>query len=145
MSMVNDVRFKILNAVHRFVLRASGGRLGRHAFGLPVVELHTVGRRTGKVRSTMLISIVTEPDRVVFVASKGGDDRDPDWYQNAMAHPEVEITLDGRRRKMRARTATPEERSQLWPRAVAAHRGYAAYQRRSSREIPLLICEATGD
>ncbi len=145
MSMVIDVRYRILNAVHRFILRATGGRLGRRAFGLSVVELHTVGRRTGKVRSTMLCSLVTEPDRVVFVASKGGDDRDPDWYQNAMAHPDVEISLDGRRRKMRSRAATPEERSLLWPRAVAVHKGYAACQRRTSREIPLLICAATGD
>jgi deazaflavin-dependent oxidoreductase (nitroreductase family) len=77
----------------------------------------------------------------VLVASKGGDDRNPDWYRNLTARPEVELTMDGRHRPMRARTATAEERDELWPRVVAAYKGYAAYQRRTDRDIPLVICE----
>ena len=67
------------------------------AFGMPVVELHTVGRKSGQPRSTMLTAPVTEGDRVVLVASKGGDDRDPDWYRNLIAHPDIELTMAGLR------------------------------------------------
>jgi len=77
----------------------------------------------------------------VLVASKGGDDRDPDWYRNAMAHPDVELTIGGTRRAMRVHRASDEERAELWPRVIAAFHSYGNYQRRTSRVIPLLICE----
>src|SRR6266581_1895164 len=84
---------------------------------------------------------VIDGDRVVLVASKGGDDRDPDWYRNLMAHPEIELTVAGRRRPMQARRASPDEKAELWPRVVAAYPGYSGYQRRTERDIPLVICE----
>lgn len=136
-----DTGFKALNVAHRAVLRASGGRVGGRAFGMPAVELHHVGRRSGQPRTTMLAAPVLEDGRVVLVASKGGDDRDPDWYRNLLAHPEAELVVAGRGRLVRARTASPEEKAELWPRVVAVYRGYAAYQRRSARDIPLVICE----
>jgi deazaflavin-dependent oxidoreductase (nitroreductase family) len=80
-------------------------------------------------------------DRVVLVASKGGDDRDPDWYRNLLAHPEIELTMARLRRPMRARRASPAEKAELWPQVVAAHSGYAGYQRRTGSDIPLVICE----
>ena len=83
---------------------------------------------------------VDEPLRLVLVASRGGDDRQPGWYLNLVARPEVEVTRRGARTAMVARTATPEERAELWPRVVAAYAGYAEYQRRTAREIPLVIC-----
>jgi deazaflavin-dependent oxidoreductase (nitroreductase family) len=58
-----------------------------------------------------------------------------------MAHPEIELTVAGRRRPMRARLASPDEKAELWPRVVAAYRGYGDYQRRTERDIPLVICE----
>jgi len=103
--------------------------------------LHTVGRKSGKPRSTMLTAPVIDGDRVVLVASKGGDDRDPDWYRNLLAHPGIELTMAGRRRPMRARPASPAEKAELWPRVVAAYQGYGGYQRRTDRDIPLVICE----
>jgi deazaflavin-dependent oxidoreductase (nitroreductase family) len=108
---------------------------------MPVVELHTVGRKSGRLRSTMLTAPVIDGDRVVLVASKGGDDRDPDWYLNLVAHPEVELTVAGRRRPERARRASAQEKAELWPKVVAAYRGYGSYQRRTGRNIPLVICE----
>jgi deazaflavin-dependent oxidoreductase (nitroreductase family) len=78
---------------------------------------------------------------VVLVASKGGDDRDPQWYRNLSANPDVEVTIDGSTRKMRARTATPDEKAALWPDIVAAYKGYDGYQKRAEREIPVIICE----
>jgi len=108
---------------------------------MPVVELHTVGRKSGRPRSTMLTAPVVDGDRVVLVASKGGDDRDPDWYRNLVDHPKIELTMSGRRRPMRARRASTDEKAELWPRVVAAYKGYGDYQRRTKRDIPLVICE----
>ncbi len=122
-------------------MRVSGGRIGARAFGMAVVELHTVGRRSGRRCTTILTAPVIDGDRVVLVASKGGDDRDPDWYRNAMAHPDVELTIGGTRRAMRVHRASDEERAELWPRVIAAFHSYGNYQRRTSRVIPLLICE----
>jgi deazaflavin-dependent oxidoreductase (nitroreductase family) len=136
-----DLGLKAMNVAHRAILRATGGRVLDSAFGMPVVELRTVGRKSGLPRTTMLTTPVTDGDRVVLVASKGGDDRDPEWYRNLLADPQVELTMAGRRRLMRARKASPEEKAELWPRVVAAYQGYAGYQRRTKRDIPLIICE----
>lgn len=136
-----DIGLKVMGRTHRTILHLSGGWLLSSAFGMPAVELHTVGRKSGRPRSTMLTAPVTDGDRVVLVASKGGDDRDPDWYRNLEANPEIELTIGGRRRPMRARTAAPDEKAELWPRVVAAYQGYGAYQRRTGRDIPLVICE----
>jgi deazaflavin-dependent oxidoreductase (nitroreductase family) len=136
-----DLGFRSLNVFHRTVTTLSGGRVGRRAFGMPVVDLFTVGRRSGRPRATILTVPVVENGSLVLVASKGGDDRSPEWYLNLVAHPEVEITLDGARRPYRARTATPEEKAELWPRVTAQYRGYATYQTRSQRDIPLVICD----
>jgi deazaflavin-dependent oxidoreductase (nitroreductase family) len=62
----------------------------------------------------MLTAPVIDGDRVVLVASKGGDDRNPDWYRNLVAHPEIELTIAGRRRPMRARQASAKEKAELW-------------------------------
>jgi deazaflavin-dependent oxidoreductase (nitroreductase family) len=138
---MNDVRAKLMNHIHRLVLRLSGGRLGGTVSGMPTVQLHTVGRKSGQPRVTMLAAPVRDADRVVLVASKGGDDRHPEWYRNAMAHPDVSITVDGVTRPMHARTASADEKAELWPRIVAAYPGYDGYQRRTDRDIPVVICE----
>jgi deazaflavin-dependent oxidoreductase (nitroreductase family) len=137
-----DVSLKTMSRVHRAIVHLSGGQLLGSAFGMPVVELHTTGRKSGQPRSTMLTAPMVDGDRVVLVASKGGDDRDPDWYRNLMAHPEVELTMGGRRRPMLARQASAAEKAELWPRVVAAYQGYGSYQRRTERDIPLVILEA---
>src|SRR5262245_22556052 len=136
-----DVTAKVMNGMHRAVLRLSGGRVLNTAFGMPVVELHTVGRKSGVRRTTMLTTPIRDDDRVVLIASKGGDDRQPDWYRNLVADPDVEITMDGSSRKMRARTATTEEKAELWPHITRTYQGYAGYQQRTSRDIPVVICE----
>jgi len=136
-----DIGGKLLNLNHRLLRTLSCGRVGENAFGMPVVELHTTGRKSGQRRSNLLTSPVMTDDRVVLVASKGGDHRHPDWYHNLTADPDIELTIGGETRPMRARTASAEEKAELWPQVVAAYRGYAAYQRRTDRDIPLVICE----
>ncbi|MGH9274729.1 MAG: nitroreductase/quinone reductase family protein [Acidimicrobiales bacterium] len=132
---------KAMNVVHRAALGVSGGRLGKKVFGMPAVELHTTGRKSGQRRSVMLTAPILEPGRVVLVASKGGDDRHPDWYRNLVDQPDVEITRNGKTSPMRARTADATEKAELWPTIVAAYKGYAGYQRRTDRDIPVVICE----
>ena len=136
-----DIGLKTMSRVHQTIVHLTGGSVLGSVFGMPVVELHTVGRRFGQPRSTMLTAPVVDGDTVVLVASKGGDDRDPDWYRNLMAHPDAELTIAGRRRPVRARRASPAEKADLWPRVVAAYQGYASYQRRTERDIPLVVCE----
>ena len=75
------------------------------------------------------------------MASKGGDDRNPEWYLNLTANPGVDVTLNGTTTPMRARTASAEEKAELWPTIVAAYKGYAGYQKRTDRDIPVVICE----
>jgi deazaflavin-dependent oxidoreductase (nitroreductase family) len=107
---------------------------------MEIVELVTVGRKTRRRHSTMLTVPVIEGDNLVLVASKGGDDRDPDWLRNLVATPEIEVIWRGERRSMRARLASAEEIERLWPKVVASYRSYENYRRRAARDIPLVIC-----
>jgi deazaflavin-dependent oxidoreductase (nitroreductase family) len=131
----------VLENSHRAVLQLTGGRFPHRLIGMQLVELHATGRTTGKRRSTLLAAPICEEDRVVLVASKGGYPDDPIWYKNLVAHPDVEITIEGRTRPMRARTASREEKAELWPTLVEANKGYDGYQRRTQRDIPVIICE----
>ncbi len=140
-SRMVDVGFRSLNLVHRTVVVVSRGRVGRRALGMEIVELITVGRRSGRLHHTMLTVPVIEGDTLVLVASKGGDDRDPDWFKNLRHTPVVDVVWRGERRAMRARVATREEVERLWPLVVETYRSYERYRQRASREIPLVICE----
>jgi deazaflavin-dependent oxidoreductase (nitroreductase family) len=136
-----DFWFRTLSRSHALLLKLSRWRLATRSFHMPVVEVQTIGRRSGRPRLVTLSAVVIEGDRIVLVGSKGGDDRHPDWYRNLVANPHIEVTLHGSRRSMVARTADAEERAKLWPKVVAANRAYAAYQRRTHRQIPIIICE----
>ncbi|HEU5085533.1 MAG TPA: nitroreductase family deazaflavin-dependent oxidoreductase [Acidimicrobiales bacterium] len=138
---VLDVGAWMLENGHRALLKATGGRFPRRILGMQPVELHVTGRSSGQRRSTMLTAPICEDDRVVLVASKGGASDHPQWYKNLVANPDVELTIDDRTRPMRARTATPAEKAELWPTIVSAYPGYAGYQRNTDRDIPVVICE----
>ena len=131
----------VLEHGHRALLTLSGGRFPKKVAGMQAVELITIGRKTGQRRATLLTSPIYGEDRVVLVASKGGHSDNPIWYKNLVANPEVEITVGDRTRKMRARTASPEEKATLWPELVKAYKGYDGYQRNTTRDIPVVICE----
>jgi deazaflavin-dependent oxidoreductase (nitroreductase family) len=105
-----------------------------------MVELVTTGRRSGQPHSTMLLVPIRDGPDLVVVASKGGDQRDPDWFKNLVANPLVRVTMRGRSLEMLARVATPEEHALWWPGVVARYRHYEDYQRRAGRTIPLVIC-----
>jgi len=136
-----DVGAKLLESGHRLMLKVSGGRYPRTVMGMQPIELHAIGRKTGERRSTLLTAPICEENRVVLVASKGGAKDHPIWYKNIVANPDVELTINDRTRRMRARTASPEEKADLWPTIVGRYKGYAEYQRSTEREIPVVICE----
>jgi F420H(2)-dependent quinone reductase len=102
--------------------------------------LDHVGAKSGKRRTTPLV-YVPDGDDVVLVASKGGHPRNPAWFHNLRAHPDTSVQIGSSRRPVHARVATSAERERLWPRVVDAYGGYAGYQRRTKREIPLVILE----
>lgn len=142
---MTDLFMKGMNTVHRTVLQLSGGRLLNSVGTMKVVELHTTGRTSGKRRSTMLTAPIHDGDTYVLVASKGGDDRDPDWHRNLVADSAVELTVDGDTRPFVARVATDDEKAEMWPRIVEAYRGYDGYQSKTDRNIPVVVCEPRTD
>lgn len=141
--MPSDRALKAMNGVHRLLIKASGGRLG-YEFGMPVLELTTVGRKSGQARSVMLTSPLSDGEDLVIVASRGGDDRHPAWLLNLRENPAVEVSLKGGpKQPMTARIATAQERARLWPEVARQFRNYAGYQEKTTREIPLVLLRRT--
>jgi deazaflavin-dependent oxidoreductase (nitroreductase family) len=125
-------------ALNTFVYRLSAGRLmGRFPSGAPVCLLTTKGRRSGRPRTVPLLYLKDGSDYVV-VASQGGAPRHPDWFLNLEADPHAKLEIGTHRFKVIARRVGEEERAALWPRVVAMYRPYEAYQRCTSRRIPLV-------
>lgn len=138
---IGTLGVKLMSRINIWLFRASGGRLGsRFLGGAPVLLLTTIGRRSGKPRTAPLIYL-EDGDDVVLVASKGGMSQHPVWYLNLVAHPDVEVQIGSEVRKLRARTASDEEKTKLWPRLNAVYRHYDEYQARTDRNIPVVICE----
>jgi deazaflavin-dependent oxidoreductase (nitroreductase family) len=139
--VVKDVIAKMMTGFHQLTFDLSKGKVAGKVGGMPVLKLTTVGKKSGQRRSTMLTSPLIEGDNVVLVASYGGDDRNPAWFGNLAANPDVEIVINGTTRKMQARVAEGDERTRLWEALTAAHDNYAGYQRKTSRQIPVVVLE----
>ena len=143
--MPSDGFLKAMNGVHKGLLRLSGGRLGWTAADMPVLELTTIGRRSGQPRSVMLTSPHSDGDRIVIVASKGGEDTHPAWLLNLRENPQVTVSMKGAPGvAMIARVASPEERERLWLVVTDKQARYAGYQERTDRKIPLVLLEPAG-
>jgi deazaflavin-dependent oxidoreductase (nitroreductase family) len=126
---------------HAAIYRATHGIIGQRFPGLaPILLLDHVGARSGVKRTTPL-SYVSDGDDVILIASKGGYPRNPAWFHNLMANPDTQVQVGSSRRQVHARVADPAERKRLWPEVVKAYGGYDEYQRRTDREIPLVILE----
>ncbi len=129
-----------MNGIHRVILGVTRGKAGWTAGKMPVLELTTIGRKSGEPRSCLLTSPLQENGEIVIVASRGGDDHHPAWYLNLLETPQVQVSYKGAPHKiMTARTANSEERARMWPIVAGAYKGYAGYQEKTSREIPLVI------
>jgi F420H(2)-dependent quinone reductase len=132
---------KLLNAMtgaNVKLYRLSGGRLGGKVSGAPVLLLDHVGRKTGRPRTTPVL-YMPDGDNLIVVASRAGSDVDPAWWLNLKANPATTVQVGSERRRVVARQATPEEKQRLWPRLVDAYSDYAVYQRRTAREIPVIV------
>lgn len=142
---VVDLAHQAMRNTHGLVVRLSGGRIGATISDMPVLRVTTTGRSSGKDRTVMLTAPVHEEGRYVLVASKGGDDRDPDWYRNMVANPEITVERIGSEpERLVTRTVTGAEREELWARIVDAYDGYEGYRSKTDREIPVVIAEPAG-
>jgi F420H(2)-dependent quinone reductase len=129
---------------HERLYRLTGGTVGHRIPGLPpMLLLDNVGAKSGKKRTNALGYIQDGGDYVV-VASKGGWPKHPAWYHNLRANPDTSIQVGRRRLPVHARVAQPEERKRLWPKVVDVYGGYAGYQEKTEREIPLVILSPRG-
>lgn len=120
--------------------QATDGAEGHDWNGVPVLILTTTGRRSGEKRPVPLIYQPYE-DKFLVVASKGGADEPPLWFRNLEADPDVEVQVKADRFAARARTATSEEKPDMWRTMAAVWPDYDAYQKKTSREIPVVVLE----
>jgi deazaflavin-dependent oxidoreductase (nitroreductase family) len=111
-----------------------------HLRDLPVVILTTLGAKSGKIRKTPLMRVEHDGSYAV-VASLAGAPQHPVWYHNVVANPRVELQDGPVRQDMLAREVTGDEKALWWARAVEAFPGYAEYQKKTDREIPVLVLE----
>jgi deazaflavin-dependent oxidoreductase (nitroreductase family) len=142
--MPSDLVLKTMNRTHRALLKLSFGKVGWSISGMPALELTTIGRKSGRPRAVMLTSPLQEGSALVVVASRGGDDKPPAWLLNLQANPAVEVSVQGApKQSMLARVAAPDERARMWPQIVGRYKNYAGYQKKTKRQIPLVLLEPT--
>jgi deazaflavin-dependent oxidoreductase (nitroreductase family) len=109
----------------------------------PICLVTMKGRKTGKTREIPLMH-VPHGEQKILVASLGGISKNPLWYYNLKANPDVTITAEGITRAYRAREVSTEEKAALWPVIVAAYPPYDEYQARTDRDIPVFVCDPIG-
>jgi deazaflavin-dependent oxidoreductase (nitroreductase family) len=125
--------------VDRYV--ETDGREGHEWRGVPTLLLTTRGRKSGKLRRTALIYGEDGEGRYLLVASKGGAPEHPSWYLNLAAHPEVEVQVGADKFAARARTADAQEKPRLWQLMTSIWPDYDGYQKKTGRDIPVVIVE----
>jgi len=125
---------------HLALYRATGGRIGGQLGGMRVLLLTTRGRKSGQPRTAPLVYF-EDGERLVVIGSNGGAPGDPLWWRNLQQTPEATVQIGPDTRRVRARIASPDERSRLWPRVKQENPAYAGYERKTSREIPVVLLE----
>jgi deazaflavin-dependent oxidoreductase (nitroreductase family) len=122
--------------------RANGGRVGGPFEGAPMLLLHTTGARSGQERVNPLVYRAEGDDLVIF-GSKGGAPTHPAWYHNLVAHPDVTVEVGDRTVAMRARVAEGDEHERIWADQKQAMPGFADYESKTDRRIPVIVLEPT--
>ena len=120
--------------------QATDGAEGHDWNNTTVLLLTTTGRNSGKSYTTPLI-YQRHGDDFLVVASKGGDPEHPQWFNNLVAHPEVEVQVKGDRFRARARTATDAEKPEMWRTMAQTWPDYDNYQKKTDRPIPVVVLE----
>lgn len=129
---------KVVTAMHTAIYKGTGGRAANHIGGMKVLLLTTTGRKSGKKR-TKPLGYVEDGNDYLLAASNAGNDFFPSWWLNLKANPAADIQVGPRKMRISARKASPEERERMWPLFVAAYKGYAGYEEKTDREIPVVI------
>jgi F420H(2)-dependent quinone reductase len=129
---------KLGSGAHAGVYRATGGKLFGRMGKSPILLLNTVGRKSGRKRTSPLLYVMDGEDFVI-IASKGGAPTHPAWYLNLRANPEATVEVGDREVRVRAERMAREEKARLWQKMVEMYPTYDDYQRKTEREIPLLI------
>ena len=139
--MPSDFAFKTLNRIHGAAIAISGGKLGWTGAKMPVLELTTIGRKTGQPRSVLLTAPWQEGDRMAIIASAGGNDNHPAWLLNLRDNSSVAVRTSDDTKKMTARILSGDERVEIWNAATSKFKHYANYETKTEREIPVVLLE----
>jgi len=137
--MANPI-LKMFASLNAAVYKASGGKWMGKMGNSDICVVRMQGARSGKWRDVPLM-YVPNGAGVVLVASLGGAPKNPVWYHNLVAHPDIEVIVRDKTLRLRARLASAQEKAEAWPRCVAAYPPYADYQKRTTRDIPVFICD----
>ncbi|MDG2002577.1 MAG: nitroreductase family deazaflavin-dependent oxidoreductase [Novosphingobium sp.] len=131
---------RTITRVHVFLNRLVGGRAFNTLGGDEVCFVTMIGAKSGR---TLIVPLMYVPhgDGVLLVASQGGAPKNPVWYNNLVAHPDIEVRHHTRRMQLRARLAEPEEKPALWPVCDSHYAPFVDYRARTSRDIPIFVCE----
>lgn len=138
MSSPNDFNGQIIAE-----FQANGGRVGGPFAGAKLLLLTTTGARSGQPRVSPL-AYTADGDRYVVIASKGGAPTNPDWYHNIIANPDVTVEVGTERFAARATVAEGAERERLFAQMAAERPGFADYQRKTTRVLPVILIERAG-
>jgi deazaflavin-dependent oxidoreductase (nitroreductase family) len=135
MAEVNDWNKQVIEE-----FRANGGKVGGQFEGAPLLLLHTTGAKSGQARVNPVMYLA-DGDNIVVFASKGGAPTSPDWYHNLAANPRASIEVGDKTIKVVARVAEGDERERLFSRQKELYPGFADYEAKTTRQIPVVILE----
>ena len=138
LSAPAKLALKLGSGVHSGVYRATKGKLLGRMGKSPILLLNTVGRKTGQKRTTPLLYAM-DGENFVLIASKGGAPTHPAWHLNLMANPDSTVEIGDRKLRVRAEEVGGEEKARLWQKMVEMYSSYDDYQKKTNREIPLLL------
>jgi deazaflavin-dependent oxidoreductase (nitroreductase family) len=130
---------KVMGGIHSALYRATGGKAGGTMLKVPILLLTTRGRKSGKERTTPLM-FTRDGDNLVLIASVGGAPKNPAWYWNLQGQ-DADVQIGSEHRRVHARDAVGEERERLWAEMVSLYPGYAEYQKKTTRQIPVVVLE----
>jgi deazaflavin-dependent oxidoreductase (nitroreductase family) len=136
---------RVMHHLDKWVLKVSNGRATAASLltGLQILSLTTTGAKSGKPRTVPLVAVPFDDNQLVIIASNWGQQKNPAWYYNILAHPAVTVTRDGRSQSCLAHETEGDERAACWQAALETYPGYAAYERRTSRLIPVILLTPT--
>jgi len=132
--------FQLFLRFHLFFYRFTGGRFGSQVQGLQVLLLTSLGRKTNRKRTTPL-GYFMDSDRYIIIASNAGFDSHPAWFHNLIKNPRIMIEVGQQRLQVEASIVESKKRDLLWAKLVKLAPGYAGYERKTSRVIPLMALQ----